>query len=64
MKTEVTVMPAWMAGIQIPKDASGDIPVALDSSSPCGNDGIEGVVLELPALRGEWYCVNQGKSHV
>jgi hypothetical protein len=35
-------MPAWMAGIQFRKDASGDIPVALDSSTPCWNDGIEG----------------------
>jgi hypothetical protein len=43
MKTEIFVMPAWMAGIhQARKDASGDIPVNLDSSTPCWNDGIEG----------------------
>jgi hypothetical protein len=35
------VMPAWIAGIQIRKDASGDIHVDLDSSLPCWNDGIE-----------------------
>jgi len=32
------VMPAWIAGIQIRKDASGDIHVSLDSSTPCRND--------------------------
>ena len=35
------VMPAWMAGIQVRKDASGDVHVGLDSSAPCWNDGIE-----------------------
>jgi hypothetical protein len=35
-------MPAWIAGIQIRKDASGDIHVSLDSSTPCWNDAIEG----------------------
>jgi hypothetical protein len=29
------VMPAWIAGIQVCKDASGDIHVDLDSSFPC-----------------------------
>jgi hypothetical protein len=33
-------MPAWRAGIQAHKDASGDIRVNLDSSTPCWNDGI------------------------
>jgi hypothetical protein len=41
MKTEVVVMPAWMAGIQARKDASGDVHVNLDSSTPCWNDGTE-----------------------
>jgi len=41
-KLEV-VMPAWTAGIQIRKDASGDIHVDLDSSPPCWNDGIDGL---------------------
>ena len=36
-------MPAWIAGIQIRKDAFGDIHVSLDSSTPCGNDAIERV---------------------
>ena len=35
------VMPAWIAGIQTRKDASGDIHVDLDSSAPCWNDGID-----------------------
>jgi hypothetical protein len=33
-------MPAWIAGIQIRKDAFGDIHVDLDSGPPW-NDGIE-----------------------
>jgi len=37
------VMPAWIAGIQVRKDASGDIHVDLDSSAPCWNDGIDGL---------------------
>ena len=32
------VMPAWIAGIQVRKDAFGDIHVRLDSSTPCWND--------------------------
>ena len=35
------VMPAWIAGIHLRKDASGDVHVGLDSSAPCWNDGIE-----------------------
>lgn len=35
------VMPAWIAGIQIRKDACRDIQVDLDSSPPYWNDGIE-----------------------
>jgi hypothetical protein len=41
MKIKIIVMPAWMAGIQFRKDASGDIHVNLDFSPPCWNDGIE-----------------------
>jgi hypothetical protein len=37
------VMPAGIAGIQIRKDAFGDIHVSLDSSTPCWNDAIERV---------------------
>jgi hypothetical protein len=40
MKMEI-VMPAWIAGIQDSQDASGDIHVSLDSSTPCWNDTIE-----------------------
>jgi hypothetical protein len=42
-------MPAWMAGIQAPQDASGDIHVGLDSSTPCWNDGIEGFYWNSPS---------------
>jgi hypothetical protein len=45
MKNQILVMPAWMAGIQVRKDASGDIRVNLDSGAPCWNDGIEVVCL-------------------
>src|SRR5262252_2175037 len=45
------VMPAWIAGIQARKDASGDIHVDLDSSNPCWNDTIEGARLEPTAAR-------------
>jgi hypothetical protein len=42
-------MPAGMAGTEARKDASGDIHVNLDSSTPCWNDAIERVLLELTA---------------
>jgi len=38
MKMQMFVMPAWIAGIQVRKDASGDIHVNLDSSIPCWNE--------------------------
>ena len=41
MKMQITVMPAWIAGVQVRMDASGDIHVKLDSSTPCWNDPIE-----------------------
>jgi len=41
------VMPAWIAGIQVRKDASGDIRVDLDSSLPCWKDRIEDRCFEL-----------------
>jgi hypothetical protein len=48
------VMPAWIAGIQIRKDVSGDIRGSLDSSAPCWNDAT-GVALpevtEVPLCR-------------
>jgi hypothetical protein len=49
MKRQSFVMPAWMAGIQAPQDASGDIHVGLDSSTPCWNDGIEGFYWNSPS---------------
>jgi len=41
MKTQIFVMPAWIAGIQVRTDASGDIHVNLDSGTPCWNDANE-----------------------
>ena len=41
-------MPAWIAGIQIRKDASGNIHVNLDSSTSCWNDTIGGFCLNGP----------------
>jgi hypothetical protein len=39
---QILVMPAWMAGNRVRKDASGNIHVGLDSSTPCWNDAVEG----------------------
>jgi hypothetical protein len=39
---QILVMPAWMAGIQVHKDAFGNIHVDLDSSAPCWNDQLKG----------------------
>ena len=47
MKIQIFVMPAWIAGIQVCKDASGNIHVNLDSSTPCWNDAIEGSCFKL-----------------
>jgi hypothetical protein len=47
MIKQIIVMPAWIAGIQVRKDASGNIHVNLDSSTPCWNDAIEGVLHKL-----------------
>ena len=47
------VMPAWIAGIQIRKEAFGDIHVNLDSSSSCWNDELRAlleVIEVLPAV--------------
>jgi len=41
MKMQIIVMPAWIAGIQVRKDGSGNVHVNLDSSTPCWNDAIE-----------------------
>jgi hypothetical protein len=45
------VMRAWIAGIQIRKDAFGNIHLNLDSSTPCWNDGIERPLLEVTEVR-------------
>jgi hypothetical protein len=42
-----SVMPAWTAGIQVHKDAFGDIHVSLDSSTPCWNDAVEEALLGM-----------------
>jgi hypothetical protein len=47
MKMEIFVMQVWIAGIQVRKDASGNIHVSLDSSTPCWNDVIEATLLEV-----------------
>ena len=41
-------MPAWIAGIQVRMDASEDIHVSLDSSTPCWNDEDE---TRVPSFR-------------
>src|SRR5215467_4764678 len=41
------VIPAWIAGIQVRKDASEDVHVTLDSSNPCWNDVIEELRLQI-----------------
>jgi hypothetical protein len=40
-EAQSSVIPAWIAGIQVRTDASGDIQVSLDSSTPCWNDNAE-----------------------
>jgi hypothetical protein len=44
------VMPAWIAGIQVCMDASGDVHVDLDSSPSCWNDGIGGLFFNRAKL--------------
>jgi hypothetical protein len=56
------VMPAWIAGIQARKDASGDIHVGLDSSAPCWNDALEGPLLQTGR---NWFSdIFKGVFHV
>src|SRR5262245_34551665 len=49
MENVIFLMPALIAGIQVHKDASGNIHVNLDSSTPRWNDVID--VLELTEAR-------------
>jgi hypothetical protein len=58
MKTQIFVMPAWIAGIQV-CGMSGDIRVGLDSSTPCWNDAI-GILLELTETHAAWYFSKEG----
>jgi hypothetical protein len=51
MKMWIFVMPAWMAGIQVREDSSGNIHVSLGSNIPCWNDAIEGPCLKLTDAR-------------
>ena len=44
------------------QDASGDIHVGLDSSTPCWNDGIEGVVLRLTQASTRVFSKEVAKS--
>jgi len=41
------VMPAWITGIQARRDASGNVHVNLDSSTPCWNDATERTLPKL-----------------
>ena len=53
--------PAWIAGIQVRKDASGDIHVNLDSSIPCWNDEIERDLLEV-TNSFRWYFLQRTRK--
>ena len=50
MKIQISSCLAWIAGIQVRRDASGDIHVSLDSSTPCWNDATA-ALLELTEVR-------------
>ena len=45
------IMAASTAGIEVRKDASGDIHFDLDSSTPCWNDATAVALLELTEVR-------------
>jgi hypothetical protein len=45
MKMQIIVMPAWIAGNQVCKDASGNVHVNLIPALQCWNDAIEGFCL-------------------
>jgi hypothetical protein len=49
------VMPAWITGIQARRDASGNVHVNLDSSTPCWNDATERTLLKLTESHPEPY---------
>jgi len=42
MKMQIIVMPAWIAGIQVPKDASGNVHVNLIPALHAGRTQLKG----------------------
>ena len=56
------VMPAWIAGVQVRKDASGNVRVNLDSSTPCWNDAIEGPLLKVTEVPSPIFSKEDTKS--
>jgi hypothetical protein len=63
MKMQIIVMPAWIAGIQVRKNASGNIHVNLDSSTPCWNDAIGGEVLHKLTEALHQYFQRRHEAH-
>jgi hypothetical protein len=59
----VFVMPAWIAGIQVCMDASGDVHVDLDSSPPCWNDGIGGLFFNRAKLIYSYFQTRDHEGH-
>ena len=56
------VIPAWIAGVQVRKDASGNVRVNLDSSTPCWNDAIEGPLLKVTEVPSPIFSKEDTKS--
>ena len=56
-------MPAWIAGIQVCMDASGDVHVDLDSSPPCWNDGIGGLFFNRAKLIYSYFQRRDHEEH-
>jgi hypothetical protein len=46
MEMPILLMPAWIAGMRF-AGCLGDIHVNLDSSTPCWNDAMEGLLLKV-----------------
>ncbi len=59
----IIVMPAWIAGVhQARKDASRNIQVSLDASTPCWHDAIEGALLKLTEALSFVFSKEDSKS--
>ena len=56
------VIPAWIVGVQVRKDASGNVRVNLDSSTPCWNDAIEGPLLKVTEVPSPIFSKEDTKS--